>query len=391
MRIIDYRAVSFDTVDPSLKPMSQREISFGVEKKLMENLSATARLVQKHLRYAVEDVGVVDRGGHHLLHLEPRLRIFAVDRRTAASSTPSTPPAPRPSASTGASISAWTRRFSNGWLGGLSYTWSRLTGNYSGLASSDEIYTTGDYAGQGRNSPNVERAFDIWYLAYDKSLSPIDGPLATDRPHVFKFYGAYTFPFRLTVGAVIAASSGMPFTEYWNIEGDYKPYNRGNLGRSPFLWFTNLYAEYSLRLGKTSLNFNVNVDNVFNIATTTMYWPYRTLYNLDVTEDEILSGDWELETSGYEPDNRFKQDVPVLPADLGPARRPLQLLRIGTGPGLLPDIIIEVDSPCIERRRYGGSFCLQLTCPPHLDNLWRQLKPGVSIGQKVPEVPGRES
>ena len=132
------------------------------------------------------------------------------------------------------------------------------------------------------------------------------------------------------------------------------PYNRGNLGRTPFLWFTNLYAEYSLRLGKTSLNFNVNVDNVFNIATTTMYLPYRTLYNLTVTEDEILSGDWDLETSGYEPDNRFKKDVPVLPADLGPARRPLQLLRIGTGPVLLPDIIIEVDSPCIERRRYSS-------------------------------------
>ena len=105
----------------------------------------------------------------------------------------------------------------------------------------------------------------------------------------------------------------MPFTEYWNIEGDYKPYNRGNLGRSPFLWFTNLYAEYSLRLGKTSLNFNVNVDNVFNVATTTMYWPYRTLYNLDVTEDEILSGDWDLESSGFEPDPRYKQTFQFYP------------------------------------------------------------------------------
>ena len=42
-----------------MKPMSQREISLGVEKKLMENISATVRLVQKHLRYAVEDVGII--------------------------------------------------------------------------------------------------------------------------------------------------------------------------------------------------------------------------------------------------------------------------------------------------------------------------------------------
>ncbi|MBP1770100.1 MAG: TonB-dependent receptor plug, partial [Candidatus Aminicenantes bacterium] len=42
LRTIDYRAVSLDVVDPAIKPMSQREISLGVEKQLRENLSATA-------------------------------------------------------------------------------------------------------------------------------------------------------------------------------------------------------------------------------------------------------------------------------------------------------------------------------------------------------------
>jgi hypothetical protein len=132
--------------------------------------------------------------------------------------------------------------------------------------------------------------------------------LATDRPHVFKLFGAYTFPFRLTVGAVVAAESGRPMTEYWTLQSDnYMPYNRGNLGRTPWLWITNLYAEYSLRMGKTSLAFNVNVDNVFNIATTTSYFPYRNLYNLTVTEDQLLSGNWELDSSvGYVPNNAFR-------------------------------------------------------------------------------------
>jgi hypothetical protein len=206
------------------------------------------------------------------------------------------------------------KRLSNNWLGGFSYTWSRLTGNYSGLASSDEVFSTGNYVGEGRNSPNVERNFDVWYYAYDKNLNPIDGPLATDRPHVFKLYGAYTFPFRLTAGAVVAAMSGSPFTEWWLLEGSgFAPYGRANLGRTPFLWFANLYAEYSLRLGRTSLNFNVNIDNVFNASTTTMYWSYRNLYTLTVTEDEILSGDWELETSGYVPDNRFTKSFQFYP------------------------------------------------------------------------------
>jgi len=84
------------------------------------------------------------------------------------------------------------------------------------------------------------------------------------------------------------------------------PYNRGNMGRTPFLWIFNLYAEYIFRMGKTSLAFNVNVDNVFNIATATGYYPMRNLYNLTVTEDMILSGDWQLDESvGYVPNNAF--------------------------------------------------------------------------------------
>jgi len=311
MTVLDFRPVSFDTVDPGLKPMSQREFSFGIEKKLMENLSGTVRLVQKHLIYAVEDVGVLSEGELAYYLTNPG---YGYSRPTTEGGKfdPNYPECPKAEREYWGLNFSLDKRFSNGWLGGISYTWSRLTGNYSGLASSDETeYSTSGY---GRNSPNVERNFDLWYLSYDKNLNPLDGPLATDRPHVFKLYGAYTFPFRLTIGALVNAMSGTPFTEYWNVEGDYMPYNRGNLGRTSFLWFANLYAEYSLRLGKTSLNFNVNVDNVFDFATTAMYFPMRTLYPLTVTEDQILSKDWELDESvGYVPDNRFKMDYIFYP------------------------------------------------------------------------------
>ncbi|HMA54793.1 MAG TPA: hypothetical protein VKT17_10040, partial [Acidobacteriota bacterium] len=154
---------------------------------------------------------------------------------------------------------------------------------------------------------NVERNFDTWYLAYDKALAPIDGVLATDRPHVFKLYGAYTLPFGLTFGSLVNVMSGRPITEYWSLDNDeYMPYNRGNMGRTPFLWLLNLYAEYALRMGKTSLAFNFNVDNVLNTATATAYFPFRNLYNLQVTEDMILSKNWQLDESvGYVPNNLF--------------------------------------------------------------------------------------
>ena len=317
MRVYDYVPFNPDVVDPSLKPMSQQEISFGVEKKLVENLSATVRLVQKHLRYAIEDVGVI--GGGDITYYEANPG-YGYSRSTADGGRfdamyPTCPKAKREYWGLNFSLD---KRLADRWLGGFSYTWSRLTGNYSGLASSDEYNS----AGEGRNSPNVERNFDTWYLAYDKNLNPIDGTLATDRPHVFKLYGAYTFPFRLTLGAVVAAESGRPMTEYWSLDSDeFMPYNRGNLGRTPFLWIINLYAEYSLRLGRTSLSFNVNVDNVFNIATTTAYYPWRNLYNLTVTEDQILSKNWQLDDSvGYVPNNAFRMKglfYPPISARLG--------------------------------------------------------------------------
>ena len=98
------------------------------------------------------------------------------------------------------------------------------------------------------------------------------------------------------------------------------PYNRANLGRHPFLWFANLYAEYGLKLGKTRLNFNINVDNLFDVATVTKYHQIRTLTQLQVTQDQALSKDWELETSRFVPDPRFKMAdsfYPPLSARLG--------------------------------------------------------------------------
>jgi len=315
MKTVNWLPVSLDIVDSNLKPMSQQEISFGVEKKLRENLSATVRLVQKHLRYAIEDVGVISGGDVTYYTTNPGYGYSLTTDQGGRfdAKYPACPKAKREYWGLNFSLD---KRLSDRWLGGFSYTWSRLTGNYSGLASSDEVTWEG-----ARNSPNVERNFDVWYYAYDKNLSPVDGPLATDRPHVFKLYGAYTFPFRLTVGALVNAMSGTPTTEYWNLEGPFMPYNRGNLRRTPFLWFANLYAEYSLRLGNASLSFNVNVDNVFNIATAVGYYPYSTRYTLAVTEDEILSKNWQLETTpGYVPASMFMKPAgyyPPISARLG--------------------------------------------------------------------------
>jgi len=217
--IYDWRHPSFESTDPDLKPVSQREISFGLEKQVMENVSFTARFVQKHLRYTIEDIGVIVPGvGEVYYQANPG---YGWSRWTTHGGKfdpkyPETPPAKRDYYGLNLSLD---KRLANNWLAGISYTWSRLVGNYSGLASSDEY---------GRVSPYVERSFDNWAMSYTKDLELVDGPLPTDRPHNIKIYGAYTFPFNLTIGTVMNAMSGTPITEKWDILSTYWfPFNRG--------------------------------------------------------------------------------------------------------------------------------------------------------------------
>jgi hypothetical protein len=303
LEILDNYPVTLDNIDPSLKPLSQREFSFGVEKKIIENFSATLRLVQKNLHNALEDSFLLLPDGSYFYGYFNPGRGYSLPTTQGGKVDPSYPIYPKTKREYWAVNFSLDKRFARNWLAGFSYTWSRLTGNYSGLAASDEVINWS--TGEGRGSPNFEQSFDWWNFLFTKDLKPQDGPLPSDRPHYLKLYGAYTFSFGLTVGTVVNAMSGTPFTEYWWQGTVWTPFNRGYYRegtsgntlrqmRTPFLWFADFYAEYSLRLGKTSLNFNVNVDNVFNTNTTTLYYPYRDFGGFWLSDPEALANQWDL-------------------------------------------------------------------------------------------------
>jgi hypothetical protein len=319
LAVIDHRTPSFDSTDPDLKPVSQREFSFGAEKMLMENVSATLRVVNKHLRHTIEDVGVIVPGaGEKYYETNPGYGYSLHIGNGTGKFDPKYPETPRASREYWSVYLSVDKRMADTWLAGFSYTWSRLTGNYSGLGSSDEF---------GRTSPYVERSFDNWAMAFDHGMNELTGPLPTDRTHFFKLYGAYTFPFRLTVGAVFNAMSGVPVTESYSVLGTYwYPWNRGyyrddsgNLvqERTPFLWFGNLYAEYNLKLSQRyRVQFNLNVDNVLNIATARRIYSRRTLQSLTVSEDTILSSNWDVLTTPnirYEEHPMFLKEMDYYP------------------------------------------------------------------------------
>ncbi len=303
----NWRIPSFDTTDTQLKPTAQSELTFGVEKMVMENLSASVRVAYKHLIRTIEDVGVLTPAGEEYFTANPGYG-WTLPESEGGKFDDAFPTCPKAKREYWAVNFNLDKRFSNNWLAGLSYTWSRLWGNYGGLASSDEW---------GRNDPNVERYWDLWWHMWDKNLEEIVGLLNTDRTHQFKFYGSYVFPWGLTVGVVANGMSGIPTTRelHTGLEG-YYPDGRATDGRASFLTWTNLYAEYNLRMaGRYKIQFNVNVDNLFDTKTARRNFPRVDQSGRVLTDAERLAGwDYDMATNTittyartltYIPDPRF--------------------------------------------------------------------------------------
>jgi len=294
---LDFLPPSFDTVDPDLKPTAQREISFGAEKKLFEDLSLSLRFVNKHLIRTIEDVGVYiwDEASKTLTQkfyiTNPG---FGVSRPVSQGGlfTDDYWACPKATREYYAMNVSLEKRFSNNWQGGINYTLSRAFGNYTGLASSDE---------GGRLGPNVEQDYDRWFMGYDARHNVLDGPLPQDRTHYIKAYGTYSFPFGLTVGIVGYGRSGLPLTTKLLYASKYfYPEGRGDLGRLPFTLWADLYLEYTLKIsGRYRASVNLQINNVTNTDTIQSR---VTTYNLDGfsgNDNNILDGSFATNYKTY--------------------------------------------------------------------------------------------
>ncbi len=285
---MDWRAVAWDSTDPGLKPVSQREISLGAEKKLAENLSLSVRLVQKHLIRTIEDTGVLQPEGEFYYFTNPGYgwSLHIEHGGKFLDKFWETPKAKREYYGMNLSLE---KRFSNNWQGGINYTLSRTEGNYGGLSSTDEV---------NRNSPNVERYYDLWFATFDLKGNVLDGPLPQDRTHYIKLYGSYAFPFGLTVGIVGYSRSGMPLTTTVNANNmTIYPNNRADAGRMPWTTWADLYVEYTLRLGKTSASLNLQLNNFTNTKTWQWYDMTTNRTTMPISDDEILSKQFDYQAA----------------------------------------------------------------------------------------------
>jgi hypothetical protein len=255
-------------VDPNVKPFRQAEITIGFQRQLNEKYRLSTRYVYKNVLSAIEDAGVRNAAGSEAYILGNPGEGLHLQQLQAFGYTKSTKPVRRYNAVE----VVLDRQLANNYYFSMNYTFSRLYGNYSGLASSDEA---------GRTSPGVNRFFDLPHLGFTATGAKDDGPLATDRPHVFNAYGAYIYGWNgkntneTTLSFFQTIESGTPVTSTVGFYTTSIFLKRGDLGRTPMFTQTDLSFSHKYRFGrdnKFAMAVDLNLINAFDQRIITGYF-----------------------------------------------------------------------------------------------------------------------
>jgi outer membrane receptor protein involved in Fe transport len=281
--------IEFGAIDPDLKPFRQSEITFGFEHELSSHFLLSGRYSHKKVDRAVEDIGFSSPTGSEAFIIGNPGEGLAAEVGTDFGFIPL-----KAERKYDAVEVRLDKRFSKNYYFNANYTWSRLFGNYSGLASSDE---------DGRTSPNVNRNFDLPIVGFTALGKPDNGRLPTDRPHAFKFYGGYTLNWKDRLGFAggnstdfsifTTAQSGTPLTTrfvLFNIDNMILN-GRGDLGRTEAFTQTDFSLHHRYRFGgseRFSLVFDLDILNLFNENNTLGIFDNFSSTNIDA-EDIGLS------------------------------------------------------------------------------------------------------
>ena len=272
-------------IDPNLKPIRTRELTFGLDHEFNSRLALGIRYARKRFDRTIEDTGVAVPGVGEVFRItNPGEGLGENVLRDFAGCT-NCPNQPKPTRNYDGVEFRLQKRFSNNWQMTTTYLYSRLYGNYSGLTSSDE---------NNRNAPSVNRFFDGQYNSFDHKGKPVFGPLQTDRPHVFKVEGYYSTPWGTGIGLYQLLESGTPQQTQMSEKGiPFYPFGRNNLGRTPAFYRTDLLIQHTVSLGDQRINIGLNFENLFDHDTVTRNFAtaYRDTFN--VTDQAFFSGTFD--------------------------------------------------------------------------------------------------
>ena len=216
IEVVDQRTPSNDPseyrIDPDLRAHALAGARPRAQHDLGHEMSVGVRYVHKQVDRAIEDQG-------RLVGTDIVYYITNPGFGLGQQLVPGLPDQPKAVRDYDAVELDFRKRLNDRWSFWGRYWWSRLHGNYSGLASSDEVYTYDDDFGPGqtrraRTSPNVNRDFDDLAMSFAENAVPSYGPLPADRPHQLRLQALYDFPFGTSVGATFNAASGVPVSRY---------------------------------------------------------------------------------------------------------------------------------------------------------------------------------
>ena len=282
----DRRIPAFDLVAKDIKPMSSDLINVGTEITLAPQTVLRVGYVHNNLRRTIEDLGALDAQGNEVyLYGNPGEGVSAI-QPTSGLTKPF--PMPKPVRKYDAMEIQLTRRFAKSYFASASYVYSRLYGNYAGLANSDEITlpttnlgsNTAQQSGGSvsRQGGNANRSWDLDEILFDsRGTVDVKGRLNTDRPHVVKLYGAKEFKWGTNVGLFFYGGSGTPVTTqvYTQNQIPVMVNGRGDLGRTPILTQTDLNIFHDVKVGEgKKIRFEMNMQNLFNQKTARAVFPY---------------------------------------------------------------------------------------------------------------------
>ncbi len=239
--------------DPDLKPQRTTSYTIGFERNFGSNFLLTASYIHRQIDRAIEDIGVYNSQGSEFYMIgNPGFN------QHCEISAQTNFPCAKAERKYDALEIVLDKRASD-YFFNANYTYSRLYGNYSGLASSDEF---------GRAAPNVTRFFDLPPSGFDANGNADNGRLATDRPHYFKAFGGYTFRWNTnnntTISAFTTIQSGTPLTTIYNLYNLQSSIlnGRGDLGRTETFTETDLLVSHRYKVGKND-NFLIEPFVIF--------------------------------------------------------------------------------------------------------------------------------
>jgi hypothetical protein len=308
-----------------MKPVQSQETIFGLDHELTRVASIGVRYVHKWVTRTIEDNGWNEGGTEFYFIGNPgegpigRQEFLWGPGKRYTTGTPVD--MPKPIRDYDAVEVRFEKRLASNWAGQAVYEWSRLWGNFPGLASSDE---------GGRNSPNVNRMYDsIWMLHDDSgSRKPVVGRLNTDRPHLFKLQGSYNFAWGTGVGVNFYARTGALFSKQLSYQG-YNPTfyeGRGSLGRTPVEHALDLLLQHDFKLGgNRRLNLSVNINNVYDADMATAIFANKYRDRLTLTPVEAFFNGFDTEGIMDADPVRFRPDARYRLASSFLGRRDIRL------------------------------------------------------------------